>query len=80
MAWNALYLAGVSIPNAGWGRPYQNTPPNEQYKSYAMLCLNFLKIYLFCCCSNKFHNNFKPSICGNSGSTLSVQRKENFND
>jgi len=29
LAWHALYLAGVGIPNAGWGRLYQNTPPES---------------------------------------------------
>ena len=33
LAWHALYLAGVGIPNAGWGRLYQNTPPTEQLKT-----------------------------------------------
>ena len=29
LSWHALYLAGVGIPNAGWGRLYQNTPPES---------------------------------------------------
>ena len=29
LAWHALYLAGVGIPNAGWGRLYQSTPPES---------------------------------------------------
>ena len=26
LAWHALYLAGVGLPNAGWGKLYQKTP------------------------------------------------------